>query len=266
MTTVQQVFNHRWRVPARAFQVHADDGVRIEGTRLGPMEVDRPAIALAHGLMGWHARPRFAAFAEHLTRWFTVYAFDLRGHGSSGGVCDYGGAEIRDVDAVVARARSAGHPSVSTVGTSMGGIAVLRHGGQLGGVDTVVGISSLAYWDWHDGADPKARRNMRARIGSRQGRAAMRVWGVRLPDEWKQPESPEDVIGKIAPTPVVIVHGTNDRLFPIDHAWRLYDAAGEPKRLLVGDGFGHAEDGLSAAFASRLGRVLHETLELPWSG
>jgi fermentation-respiration switch protein FrsA (DUF1100 family) len=64
----------------------------------------------------------------------------------------------------------------------------------------------------------------------------------------------------------VIVHGTDDRLFGVDHAYRLFDAAGEPKRLWLGDGFGHAEDGLSAAFATRLARVLHETLELPWSG
>ena len=265
MTTVQRALTHGWRVPARRFLVTSEDGVRIEGTRLGPTE-DRSAVVLAHGLLGWHARPRFARFAEDLSRWFTVYGFDLRGHGRSGGVCDYGGAEILDVDAVVSRARADGHGSVATVGTSMGAIAVLRHGGLLGGVDTVVGISSLAYWDWHDGAHPRARRSMRTRIGTRRGRLAVRAWGVRLPGAWEEPESPEDVIGKIAPTPVVIVHGTNDRLFPMDHAWRLYEAANEPKRLMIGDGFGHTEDGLSPAFAVRLARVLHETLELPWSG
>jgi fermentation-respiration switch protein FrsA (DUF1100 family) len=89
---------------------------------------------------------------------------------------------------------------------------------------------------------------------------------VRLPDHWEEPESPEEVVGKIAPTPVVIVHGTDDQLFTPDHAQRLYDAAGEPKRLLLGDGFGHAEDGLTPAFGRRLARVIHETLELPWSG
>ena len=89
---------------------------------------------------------------------------------------------------------------------------------------------------------------------------------MHLPDHWEEPESPEEVVGKIAPTPVVIIHGTDDRLFAVDHARRLYEAAGEPKRLLLGDGFGHAEDGLTPAFARRLVRVVHETLELPWSG
>jgi fermentation-respiration switch protein FrsA (DUF1100 family) len=88
---------------------------------------------------------------------------------------------------------------------------------------------------------------------------------VHLPDQWEEPESPEEVVGKIAPTPVVIIHGSDDRLFSPDHAQRLYDAASEPKRLLLGDGFGHAEDGLTRAFGLRLARVIHETLELPWS-
>jgi len=265
MTNVQHALSHHWRVRAHAFSVTTEDGVRIVGTRLGADGAHRPAAVLVHGLMGWHAKPRFAVFAEHMTEWFTVYAFDMRGHGDSDGVSDLGGLEIYDVDAVVALARRGGHARVATVGTSQGGIAVLRHAALLGGVDAVVGISSLAYWDWHGGADPVARRQLHTRIGTRSGRAALRAWGVHLPDRWEEPESPEEVVGKIAPTPVVIVHGTDDRLFSPDHAQRLYDAAGEPKRLLLGEGFGHAEDGLTPAFERRLARVIHETLELPWS-
>jgi pimeloyl-ACP methyl ester carboxylesterase len=265
MTTVQLALSHHWRVPVHAFGVMTGDDVQIVGTRLGGNDAERPALVLVHGLMGWHAKPRFAVFAEHLTEWFTVYAFDMRGHGGSGGVSDYGGAEIRDVDAVVALARREGHGTVATAGTSQGGIAVLRHAGLLGGVDAVVSISSLAYWDWRRGAEPFARRQLDARIGSRSGRAALRAWGVRLPERWDEPESPEDVVGKIAPTPVVIIHGIDDHLFAPDHARRLYEAADEPKRLLLGDGFGHAEDGLTPAFGRRLARVVYETLGLSWS-
>jgi pimeloyl-ACP methyl ester carboxylesterase len=265
MTTVQLALSHHWRVTAHAFALRTRDDVQIVGTRLGRTDPERPAVVFVHGLMGWHAKPRFAVFAEHLTEWFTVYAFDMRGHGGSGGVSDYGGAEIDDVDAVVALARREGHATVVSIGTSQGAIAVLRHAALLGGVDAVVGISSLASWNWRDGAEPSARRQLDARIGSRSGRAALRAWGVRVPDSWEEPESPEDVVGKIAPTPVVIIHGTDDHLFTPDHARRLYEAAGEPKRLLLGDGFGHAEEGLTPAFGRRLARVVHETLGLAWS-
>ena len=55
----------------------------------------------------------------------------------------------------------------------------------------------VAYWDWHDDAHPSARRAMQARIGTPAGRAALRALGVRMPDRWEPPESPEDVIGKV---------------------------------------------------------------------
>jgi alpha-beta hydrolase superfamily lysophospholipase len=224
---------------------------------------------MAHGLMGWHRKPRFAVFAELLTPWFAPYPFDLRGHGRSEGESDYGRDEIYDVDAVVRRARADGHASVLTFGTSLGAISVLRHGGLLGGVDGVISISSLAWWDWTVDAHPGTRRRMEARVGTRAGRVALRWWGVRITQAWDPPESPQDAIGAIAPAPVLLVHGTDDRLFPPAHAYRLYEAAREPKRLLIGDGFGHAEDGLAPPFAERLARTVYREMGrregAPWS-
>jgi pimeloyl-ACP methyl ester carboxylesterase len=264
MTSVQRLLPNDFSVPSRRFAVRTSDGVRIAGTRLSgggvPDVGGNSAVVLAHGLMGWHRKPRFARFGERLASRFAVYAFDFRGHGSSDGVCDYGGREIYDVEAVVAKAREDGHARVVTVGISMGGIAVLRHAGLIGGIDAVVSISSLAYWDWHDGAHPRAARAMRARTATVPGRTMLRAWGVRLPETWEIPPSPEEVVGRIAPVPLVIVHGRNDHMFGVDHAMRLYEAAREPKRLLLGSRFGHAEDGLTPAFADRIGRVVGEVL------
>src|SRR5919198_3120667 len=100
MTTLQRLAPARFGVPARRFNVITQDGVRIAGTRLGPPGADRPAVVMAHGLMGWHTKPRFARFATELARWFTPYALDLRGHGRSGGICDFGGGENNNIHPV----------------------------------------------------------------------------------------------------------------------------------------------------------------------
>ena len=260
MLSIQKLLNYRWRLPHEPFMVETTDGVRIVGTALGADPTSRPALVLAHGLMGWHRRERFAVFAEELTQWFAVYAVDLRGHGASGGIGDYGGAEILDVDAVVALARAHGHGTVITMGMSMGGITVIRHAALLGGVDAVVPISSLAWWNWRDTAHPKVAGWMDRRIVHRRGRLLLRLWGSRLPDAWTEPESPEDVIAKISPVPVVLVHGDRDGLFSVAHAERLFELAGEPKRLLLGHGGRHAEDLIQPGFAELLARNIFELL------
>jgi pimeloyl-ACP methyl ester carboxylesterase len=265
MTSVQQLVSHRWRVPFETYLLHTDDDVRIAGTRLGD-DATRPAIVMAHGLMSWHRKPRFAVFAELLSHWFAVYPFDLRGHGDSGGVSDYGGAEVHDVEAVVRRARADGHATIVTLGASLGAIAAIRHGGLVGGVQAVVAISSLAWWDWRADADPGTRQRLDAQILTPAGRRALRAVGIRLPSAWEEPEAPVEVVGKIAPAPVVIVHGEDDQLFPPSHARALYEAANEPRHLLIGSRFGHAETGLTPGFARRLARVIHQELGLAWSG
>ncbi len=42
---------------------------------------------------------------------------------------------------------------------------------------------------------------------------------------------PMDVVGEIAPRPLLVIHGTADSLIPADQGEQLYDAAGEPKAL-----------------------------------
>ena len=46
-------------------------------------------------------------------------------------------------------------------------------------------------------------------------------------------------LASIQPRAVLLIHGAEDGLFPVDHARRMYEAAGEPKELWVIQGFGH---------------------------
>jgi pimeloyl-ACP methyl ester carboxylesterase len=253
--------SHRFGVAdAEPFELDASDGVHLVGTRLGDAE---PAIVLCHGFSGWHTKARSAAFAEALARWFTVYAFDFRGHGLSDGETTFGALEVRDVAAVLHLARTEGHRPVATVGSSMGGVAAVRHAAMSGGTDAVVAISAPARWGGHE--SPGVRR-MAWVAASPRGRRVARAFGVRIADHIDRPESPEDVVGKIAPVPVLVVHGRDDHYFDEEEAWRLYRAAGEPKALWLATSFGHAEDGFSNELAARIARHLFRGWGLPWPG
>jgi pimeloyl-ACP methyl ester carboxylesterase len=249
----------RFRLSAEPFSVTTRDDVRLVGSRIG---VADPAIVVCHGFGGWHAKPKYARLIESLAPRFSVYAFDLRGHGASGGWTTFGAADVADVAAVVARARENGHARVATLGASMGGIAVIRHAALEGGIDAVISVSAPARWDGHRS---EAVRRMAWLTGTARGRSVGRLLGIRLPTEWDRTESPEEVVGKIAPVPLLVIHGRNDHYFE-EEAWRLYRSAGEPKRLWLANRFGHAEDGFSPGLARRIGRFLYEVWGIPWPG
>ncbi|MEP3048540.1 MAG: alpha/beta fold hydrolase [Roseibium sp.] len=41
--------------------------------------------------------------------------------------------------------------------------------------------------------------------------------------------------------PVLILHGTTDRVIPVEHGRRVFDAANDPKGLVIIDGIGHSD-------------------------
>jgi pimeloyl-ACP methyl ester carboxylesterase len=244
--------SYRTAVP---FEVTAEDGVRIRGSRVGERG---PTLVLCHGFLGWHRKVRIVRFAETLAARFAVHAIDLRGHGASEGTCTYGDREMLDVDAALrfARRERAGEPVVA-LGISMGGTSVVRHAGLIGGVDAVVAVSTPARWDGHTS---RAVRQIVWMGSTERGRRLARAMGVRLGALDRLREMPEDVIGRIAPTPVIVVHGRDDHYFDEEEAWRLYRAARPPKRLMLATRFGHAEDGLTPTLAARLADRIDEAL------
>jgi alpha-beta hydrolase superfamily lysophospholipase len=249
-----RLLSKRYRLPTVSFRAAAEDGVVLVGTRVG---LDGPSLVFCHGFLGWHRKPRMVAFVERMAHHFVVYAFDFRGHGASAGSSTYGDLEYLDVDAVVKFARRQREGPVVTMGISMGGIAVLRHAAYRRGIDGVVAVSTPARWDGHPS---RSMRRIRRLTSTRSGRGMARLAGYRLASSWNEPEHPEDVVGRIAPIPLLLVHGADDHFFAVEDAHRLYVRAGEPKRLILSSRFGHAEDGLDQAFADRVTRRIHEAL------
>jgi pimeloyl-ACP methyl ester carboxylesterase len=249
----------------KALTLVTDDGVPIDTAHLPG---DRGlAIVLAHGFtLNWQ-RPSVWRIARRLSKYGGVVMFDFRGHGRSGGLSTLGDREIRDVDVVVAHARELGYQRVAVVGFSMGGSVVLRHAGLLGGVDAVVSVSGPGRW-YYRGTRPMRRVHwaVERKVGRLYARKVLntRISGGR----WDPvPVPPADAAARIAPVPLLIVHGDRDGFFPVEHAAQLYEAANEPKELWIVPGFGHAESAAAAdaALLDRIGGWVREAVAVQTS-
>lgn len=53
--------------------------------------------------------------------------------------------------------------------------------------------------------------------------------------------SPERAVHRLAGRPLLVVHGADNRLHRPEEAQRLFDLAGEPKRIVILEGAGHTE-------------------------
>lgn len=237
---------------AETATLRTSDGVRLAATHL-PDDDREVAIVVAHGFSGTHTKPWQARVARGLARHAGVVAFDFRGHGASGGVSTLGELEVLDLEAAVAWARSLGYRNVVTCGWSMGGSVVIRHAALHGGVDAVVSVSGTSRWRVRD---TRPMRRLHWIVERPLGRAVGRTWlRTRIATHWvDEPESPVEVVGRIAPTPFLVVHGDRDSYFSLEHPEALYAAANEPKELWVVPGFGHAEAAVTPALLDRIGR------------
>jgi pimeloyl-ACP methyl ester carboxylesterase len=249
------------RLPAE--HVTTADGVRIamrHDPRTGGADGDERdlAVVLGHGFTGTWRRPEMRAIARVLAESAGVLSLDFRGHGGSGGCTTLGRDEVLDVAAVVGHARGLGYRRVATLGFSMGAGVVVRHAALQRGVDAVVAVSGPARWNYRG---TRAMRIVNTMVNTRAGRWALAtVRGTRVcPDMWDPlGEPPDAVAGRIAPVPLLVVHGDADHYFPLEHARWLARAAGPTATLWELPGFGHAESWVTPDLARRMARWVAE--------
>lgn len=238
---------------------------------------DDLVFVVAHGFTGALERPHVRRVARALAQHGAVVTFSFRGHGASGGRSTVGDREVLDLAAAVTWARGFGHARVVTVGFSMGGSVVLRHAALHGGgpadtartgthtdtartgtgTDAVVSVSAPARW-YYRGTAPM--RRLHWLVTRPEGRLLSRC-GLRTRihhRDWDPvPLSPVEAVPRIAPTPLLIVHGDRDGYFPLDHPRTLAAAAGDHGELWLEHGMGHAEN---AATDELLHRIAHWAL------
>lgn len=250
MLTFAQLWNTQYQVEHRRFQVLTEDGVRIAGVHLDRVDSETLIIYI-HGFMSGKNHLRVPNFVEALAAYFDVMAVDLRGHGESDGGSTMGAQEVLDIQATVEYARSLGYQRIVTVASSMGGAATIRHAARYKSQDGVVTIGAFA--NVMDIGRPKA--DLGLQFLYRTGRVG-EVWsyltrGTRL-DYLERHEAPYEVVGQIAPIPLLLMHGEWDTTVHPRSAKLLYAHAGEPKELILIPRGGHDYPHLTRQTAERI--------------
>lgn len=259
------------RRPDRAATLLTADGERVSAAydaALPSAPTSTVAFVVSHGFTGGWRRPDNRAIAALLSAYGPVVSYDHRGHGRSSGVTTLGDAEVLDLDAVVRWARLLGAVQVVTVGFSMGGTVVLRHGalseaGRPESADAVVSVSAAGFWNYK-GTPPM--RLVHQAVGTPFGRRVLRHgFGTRVTAAgWEEPYplDPSESAGMIAPRPLLVVHGDQDTYFPLEHARSIVRSAREGARVRgVEDrtqewtetGFAHAESAVTPELLGRIG-------------
>ena len=211
--------------------VFQPDGLSLQGRAIVP---DDPPllVALCHGIPGSKPRepddPGYEGFARELAeRGFGAFWFDFRGVRGMPGEFSVGGW-MRDLDAALdaldADAEIGAIPRI-VVGSSAGGaiaIAVAARREDVLAVATLGAPASFTFGGLVD--DPRRLLQTFRNTGIVHDPAFPPDLGAW----WEEftANAPEEVIGKLAPRPVLVMHGDSDDVVGYPHAERLFVAAG----------------------------------------
>ena len=209
-----------------------DDGIRISGWFFKADVTPAPAVILCHGI--WTGRRECLPLALRFrAAGYNVLAFDFRAHGlSDGKFTSVGHHETNDVLGAVDYVKTCDEVDphrIGVIGFSMGAAASIQAAARCEDIAALVADS--AYATFLDAAKYSFRLVTRvphfplAPLAMQWGKWIVNVDAAQL--------RPIDVIGRIAPRPVMIAHGALDEIVPVRHAHTLFKAAGEPKELWV---------------------------------
>jgi fermentation-respiration switch protein FrsA (DUF1100 family) len=256
----------------------------------------RAGIVLCHGYTGvkdLYLPDNARVFNE---AGYMVMTFDYKGWGESAGarsrLAPY--SRVADVQAAITFLGTLPEVDANRLGiygTSYGGATVVWVGAidpRVKCIVSVVGIGHGARWmrsvrrpdEWYDLLDrARADRDQRALTGEsafverneillpdrqsvdlataarRHNPAAVTTIPLEYVDDTLS-FNPEWVVDKIAPRPILFITTDNDRLVPPEESENLYARAGEPKKLVVLQGYGHYEVYAEPAFSEVMGTTL----------
>ena len=220
----------------------AEDKIPLSGWLL-PSSGDR-AIVLVHGVNsdGWCGAHTDIARA-YVEAGFHVLVFDLRGHGRSGGDrIGFGWFERRDVgaalDLLLGRGFRPGRIGIH--GTSYGGAVALVSAAAMPELGAVVADSAFA--DIRDMMQGQIKRRIPWFPFVSAFAPGITLMGQLLYRLDFDVMAPERAVPDIAPRPILFIHGSEDPVTPVAHAYRLKAASRNAQdELWILEGLGHTQ-------------------------
>ncbi len=232
----------------------ANDGTRLHGWWLPAQGQAAGTILFLHG--------NAENISTHImsVRWlparqFNVFLLDYRGYGASGGEPTLEGMQD-DVDSALRTllTRTDVDPNrIVIFGQSLGGsIAIynVAHSPYRQHIRAVVVESAFASY----------RQITREKLAS-----FWLTWPFQWPLSWTVSDdyNPSAAVAGISPIPLLIIHGDQDPIVPVNHAKRLFELAREPKQLWIVSGGGHIQAFQSQIYRDRFVDYLANVLVPP---
>lgn len=223
------------QVPYDSIVISSRDGIPLSGWWI-PHPQARGVAVLCHGYVANRCEVLGVGLELHRMG-LSCLLFDFRGHGESGGCfTTIGVKEVNDALGAVDFAAQFGLP-ILLFGSSMGGAVAIMTAARDERVGAVIADSAYARLSqasdtWWEAGFGKVLGKLCRPVKY----LALLFTRTRLSDA-----EPVREISKIAPHPLLLIHGDRDHLVPIQHAYALYQSAGEPRTLWVAIGSGHVQ-------------------------
>jgi len=230
------------------------DGIRLHGWFLPAKSQAKGTILFAHG-NGENISTHIASIYWLPASGYNVFAFDYRGYGRSQGKPDIDGAmaDFETALQTLVTRRDIDANRIVVLGQSLGGaiaIAAVAQSPLRSHIKAVVADSAFSSY----------------RAITRE---KMSEFILAWPLQWlpwltmTDKYSPIDSISLLSPIPVLIMHSEKDQIVPVHHASRLFDAAQEPRKLLLLPSGNHIEALTHQANREYLTGYLEKVLEAP---
>ena len=218
------------------------DGLTLKGWFLPSPTADQRTLIMCHG---WGDNKGELLKQTHFlneTGGFNLLYFDFRSHGESEGkITTVGGLETMDFDAAVSWLR-ANKPAlagrVGVFGVSMGAAVTVAAMPDHPDLRCAVVESPFSdyrgvvrRWSWNHLKVPRFPL------------VDLSLWMLRrrVGDPHIDKFNPFEAAPRIAPRPLLVIGGENDRLMPVGDVTRVFNAAREPKQLWIVPGAYHAK-------------------------